>query len=163
SHQALSDDFADKCEEPTLSMCHWPAVVVATPAHSGMGDTLSYRSERALAPGTLGRVLLGAREVLGIVWGDDGAPPEVLAEGQAREAAQGRDAPPPVAEAWRELVGFAAPYCRRALGAVALAALPPPLGDRGPTQLARRPKRPARAEPAAVAPDSARALTPEQA
>lgn len=144
-------------------MCHWPAVVVATPAHSGMGDTLSYRSERALAPGTLVRVPLGAREVLGIVWRNDAAPPEDLAEGQARDVAQVLDALPPLDEAWRELVGFAARYYQRALGEVALAALPPPLRDLDPTQLARRLKRPARAESAAVAPDSARALTPEQA
>jgi len=144
-------------------MCHWPAVVVATPAHSGVGETLSYRSERALAPGTLVRVPLGAREVLGIVWRNDAAPPEGLAEGQARDVAQVLDALPPLDEAWRELVGFAARYYQRALGEVALAALPPPLRDLDPTQLARRLKRPARAEAAAVAPDSPRALTPEQA
>jgi primosomal protein N' (replication factor Y) len=144
-------------------MCHWPAVVVATPAHSGVGDTLSYRSERALAPGTLVRVPLGAREVLGIVWRNDATPPEGLTEGQARDVAQVLDALPPLDAAWRELVGFAARYYQRALGEVALAALPPPLRDLDPTQLARRLKRPARAEPAAVVPDSARALTPEQA
>ena len=144
-------------------MCHWPAVVVATPAHSGMGDTLSYRSERALAPGTLVRVPLGAREVLGIVWRNDATPPEGLTEGQARDVAQVLDALPPLDAAWRELVGFAARYYQRALGEVALAALPPPLRDLDPTQLARRLKRPARAESAAVVPDSARALTPEQA
>jgi len=144
-------------------MCHWPAVVVATPAHSGVGDTLSYRSERALAPGTLVRVPLGAREVLGIVWRNDATPPEGLTEGQARDVAQVLDALPPLDAAWRELVGFAARYYQRALGEVALAALPPPLRDLDPTQLARRLKRPARAESAAVVPDSARALTPEQA
>ncbi|QRR34792.1 primosomal protein N' [Hydrogenophaga sp. YM1] len=144
-------------------MCHWPAVVVATPAHSGVGDALSYRSERALAPGTLVRVPLGAREVLGIVWRNDDAPPEGLAEGQAREVAQVLDALPPLDAAWRDLVGFAARYYQRALGEVALAALPPPLRDLDPTQLARRLKRPARAAPAAVDPDSARTLTPEQA
>jgi primosomal protein N' (replication factor Y) len=48
-------------------MTFWPNVVVATPAHSGVGASLSYRSELLLAPGTLVRVPLGKREVLGVV------------------------------------------------------------------------------------------------
>jgi len=144
-------------------MCHWPAVVVATPAHSGVGDTLSYRSERALPAGTLVRVPLGAREVLGIVWREDAEPPPGLKPSQARDIAQVLDGLAPLDAAWRELVGFAARYYQRALGEVALAALPPPLRDLQPEQLARRLKRPARAASAEVAPDQARALTPEQA
>ena len=35
-----------------------------TPSHSGVGDLLSYASERPLSPGTLVRVPLGTREVL---------------------------------------------------------------------------------------------------
>jgi primosomal protein N' len=50
------------------TMPTWYSVVVATPAHSGLGPALSYRSELSLAPGTLVRVPLGAREVLGVVW-----------------------------------------------------------------------------------------------
>ena len=144
-------------------MCHWPAVVVATPAHSGVGDTLTYRSERALAPGTLVRVPLGAREVLGIVWRNEAEPPEGLKPAQAREVAQVLDGLAPLDAGWRELMGFAARYYQRALGEVALAALPPPLRDLQPEQLARRLKRPARAASADVVPDEARALTPEQA
>ena len=43
-------------------------VVVQTPAHSGMGELLTYACDRPLAPGTLVRVPLGARDVLGVVW-----------------------------------------------------------------------------------------------
>ncbi|MBL0917357.1 MAG: primosomal protein N' [Hydrogenophaga sp.] len=144
-------------------MCHWPAVVVATPAHSGVGDALSYRSEQPLAPGTLVRVPLGAREVLGIVWRCDEAPPDGLAPEQARDVAQVLAALPPLDATWRELVAFAARYYQRAIGEVALAALPPPLRDLTPEQLARRLKRPARAAASAVAADGQRALSPEQA
>ena len=48
-------------------MAFWPSIVVATPAHSGVGATLTYRSELSLAPGALVRVPLGSREVLGVV------------------------------------------------------------------------------------------------
>ncbi|MGC4395137.1 replication restart helicase PriA [Hydrogenophaga sp. T2] len=144
-------------------MYHWPAVVVATPAHSGVGDLLSYRSGAALAAGTLVRVPLGSREVLGIVWRCDDAPPEGLAPGQARDVAQVLDALPPLDAGWRELVAFAARYYQRGLGEVALAALPPPLRELTPEQLARRLKRPAKAAAAEIAPDHERALSPEQA
>ncbi len=144
-------------------MCHWPAVVVATPAHSGVGDLLTYRSEHQLAPGTLVRVPLGAREVLGIVWRCDTAPPEGLAPEQARDITQVLGDLPPLDSHWRGLVAFAARYYQRALGEVALAALPPPLRDLSPEQLARRLKRPARAGLAPVAADTPRALSAEQA
>jgi primosomal protein N' (replication factor Y) len=144
-------------------MHFWPAVVVATPAHSGVGDLLSYRSGAALAPGTLVRVPLGAREVLGIVWRCDDAPPEGLSPGQARDVAQVLDGLPPLDAGWRELVAFAARYYQRGLGEVALAALPPPLRELTPEQLARRLKRPAKAAAAEIVPDQERALSPEQA
>ncbi len=41
-----------------------------------MGHTLSYRSELSLTPGSLVRVPLGAREVLGVVWDCAEQPPE---------------------------------------------------------------------------------------
>ena len=44
------------------------AVAVETPQHSGVSATLDYLSEHPLAPGTLVRVPLGKRTVLGIVW-----------------------------------------------------------------------------------------------
>ena len=43
-------------------------VLVQTPAHSGIGGPLTYLSEEQLALGTLVRVPLGQRELLGIVW-----------------------------------------------------------------------------------------------
>ncbi len=115
------------------------SVVVATPAHSGLRAALSYRSESALAPGTLVRVPLGKREVLGVVWD----PPEaaVPAGIEERSVIATLDELPPLAAAWRRLVDFAAGYYQRGLGEVALAALPPQLRDLDPVQLARRLKR----------------------
>ena len=49
-------------------MRYWTQVVVATPAHSAIAGPLTYRSESPLSPGTLVRVPLGKREVLGVVW-----------------------------------------------------------------------------------------------
>ena len=48
-------------------MAYWPAVIVATPAHSQLSHALSYACERALTPGTLVRVPLGKRDTLGVV------------------------------------------------------------------------------------------------
>ena len=65
-------------------MTYWPSVVVATPAHSGLADPLTYRSEQPLAAGNLVRVPLGAREVLGIVWSCPSDPPADCSEEQLR-------------------------------------------------------------------------------
>jgi primosomal protein N' (replication factor Y) (superfamily II helicase) len=117
----------------------WLAVVVATPAHSGLGQALTYRSERALAAGTLVRVPLGQRELLGIVWGEAGAPD---AAGQLKTKAiiSTLDGIPALDAAWRALVEFAARYYQRGVGEVALAALPPQLREIDSVQLARRQK-----------------------
>ena len=120
-------------------------VALHTPSHSGVGDLLSYASERPLAPGTLVRVPLGAREVLGVVWDADAATGE-LPEGATLRAIAGvLEGVAPLDRPWRRLVAFAARYYQRALGEVALAALPPQLRDRRPEQLARRLRRPAKA------------------
>lgn len=129
-------------------MAFWPSVVVATPAHSGVGASLTYRSELSLAPGTLVRVPLGAREVLGVVWDCPTAPPEGLTEAQTKPVAGVLEGLPPLNARWRQLVRFAAQYYQRSLGEVALAALPPQLRDLGNVQLARRLKRRAKAEAA---------------
>ena len=50
-------------------MTFWLDVAVATPVHSQVGGLLVYRSNEALALGSLVRVPLGKREVLGVVWG----------------------------------------------------------------------------------------------
>ena len=138
------------------------AVVVPTPAHSSLAGPLSYRSELPLVPGTLVRVPLGRREVLGVVW-------EALSgEGAGRPEAEDK----PVAAVlegigslganWQQLVTFSANYYQRSLGEVALAALPPQLRDLTGAQLQRRLQRKAtRADGAAVT-GAAPALTGEQ-
>ena len=129
-------------------MSFWPGVVVATPAHSGVGGILSYRSESPLTPGALVRVPLGSREVLGVVWECPASPPEGLSEQQTKAVAGVLEGLPPLSDRWRQLVKFAAQYYQRSLGEVALAALPPQLRELDAVQLARRLKR--RAGQAAV-------------
>ena len=125
-------------------MTCWPSVIVATPAHSGVGTALSYRSESPLAPGTLVRVPLGSREVLGVVWDCPNTPPEGLGEAQTKAVAGSLDGLPPLNARWRQLVAFAAHYYQRSLGEVALAALPPQLRELDAVQLARRLKKQAK-------------------
>lgn len=122
-------------------MSFWPGVVVATPAHSGVGGILSYRSESPLTPGALVRVPLGSREVLGVVWDCPSAPPEGLSEAQTKAVTGALEGLPPLNGRWRQLVKFAAQYYQRSLGEVALAALPPQLRELDAEQLARRLKR----------------------
>jgi primosomal protein N' (replication factor Y) (superfamily II helicase) len=120
------------------------AVVVPTPAHSTVRSPLTYRSELPLAPGTLVRVPLGSREVLGVVW--DGEAPEPDAREKAVAAVL--DGIAPLAAGWRRLVTFAAEYYQRSVGEVALAALPPQLRELDAAQWARRMKRSAAGRPA---------------
>ena len=122
-------------------MIHWPGVVVATPAHSAVAGPLTYRSELSLAPGTLVRVPLGRREVLGVVWGN-AADSGGLLEMQTKSIAGVLDGLVPLNAHWRALVSFTASYYQRSLGEVALAALPPQLRELTGIQLARRLKRP---------------------
>ncbi|MBC7548281.1 MAG: primosomal protein N' [Polaromonas sp.] len=120
------------------------AVVVATPAHSNIAGPLTYQSERALAPGTLVRVPLGQREVLGVVWSHAPEPPHPALSGQTLRPIAGMlDGLAPLGHAWRQLVTFTSVYYQRSLGEVALAALPPQLRDITPEQLQRRLKKPA--------------------
>lgn len=136
-------------------------VVVATPAHSSVGEPLSYRSELPLAPGALVRVPLGRREVCGVVWDAPAEAPE-LATDQLKSVLGPLEGLPPLTPAWRELVGFAAGYYQRSLGEVALAALPPQLRELDAAQLARRLAR--SAPPAAAASEAAPPdLTADQA
>ena len=130
--------------DPTLSLTPL-AVVVTTPAYSGLGPALTYVHDRPLEPGTLVRVPLGQRELLGLVWEAPGLSLEGLEPGQARAVLQVFDAIPPLNAAWRGLAGFAARYYQRSLGEVALAALPPQLRDLQVEQLARKLKRLAKA------------------
>lgn len=147
-------------------MTHWLAVAVPTPAHSGLGEPLTYRHETALAAGSIVRVPLGRREVLGVVWGL-AAPPADTRRPQVRALAGVFEQLPPLPADWRELVVFVARYYQRALGEVALAALPPQLRALDSQQLGRRLRRAPRAtdepaaattEPLPLSPDQATAL-----
>ncbi|RYX88250.1 MAG: primosomal protein N' [Comamonadaceae bacterium] len=122
-------------------MSHNLAVIVPTPAHSSVSGPLSYRSELPLAPGTLVRVPLGKREILGLVWEAPDDPAGDRLELENRLIAGVLDGLPPLSQHWRRLVTFAATYYQRSIGEVALAALPPQLRDLNTTQLARRLKR----------------------
>ncbi len=141
----------------------WPhrlAVVVPTPSHSTVAGPLTYGSELPLAPGSLVRVPLGRREVLGVVWGE--AADEPQAKSHEEKAVAGvLEGLPPLAGSWRELVAFAAAYYQRGLGEVALAALPSQLRDLSPQQWQRRLKR-AGAACGDEASQAAPALTSEQ-
>ena len=124
-------------------MPHRISVVVQTPAHSALAGPLSYLNDVALVPGTLVRVPLGSRETLGIVWPQaPGAEPSGHG-GELRAVAGVLEGIAPLNEAWRRLVEFAAAYYQRAVGEVALAALPPQLRDLSTAQMGRRLKRPA--------------------
>ena len=115
----------------------WLAIVVATPAHSGVAQRLTYRSEQPLAAGSLVRVPLGQREVLGVVWGQAEAPaPEVVAK--IKNVAGALDGIAPLSAAWRALIDFSARYYQRGIGEVAVAALPPQLRELDAQQLARK-------------------------
>jgi primosomal protein N' (replication factor Y) (superfamily II helicase) len=117
----------------------WVDVVVATPVHSGLGQALTYRSEQLLAAGCLVRVPLGQRELLGIVWGEAAAP-DAAAQLKTKAIISCLDGIAPLDAVWRAVVEFAARYYQRAIGEVALAALPPQLREMDGVQLARRQK-----------------------
>ncbi|MBL8279330.1 MAG: primosomal protein N' [Pelomonas sp.] len=120
-------------------------VAVEAPRHTSIAVLLDYTCEHALAPGTLVRVPLGAREVAGVVW--ESAPSAALGrDDPAREAAPKDlravravlDAMPALDARWRAMIDFAASYYQRGLGELALAVLPPQLRQIDNGQLARR-------------------------
>jgi primosomal protein N' (replication factor Y) len=146
-------------------MTCWLNVVVATPAHSAIAGPLTYQyetSESALSldgnvsnisPGSLVRVPLGKREVLGVVWELLPSSGQLL-EMQTRSIAGLLEGLPALSATWRRLIAFTASYYQRSPGEVALAALPPQLRDMTAVQLARRLKRPV--------PDSSHAQSTEK-
>lgn len=101
-------------------------------------QVLDYQAEAPLAPGTLVRVPLGRQTVSGVVMTcstlDDPTRSTAL-----RPIEAVFDALPPLDAAWRELLQFVARYYQRALGEVIGAALPAPLRNRKPTDLATAP------------------------
>ena len=142
-------------------------VLVHTPVHSQMAGALTYSGEQALLAGTLVRVPLGQRELLGVVWD---APNDFAASTldpkKLRPIAGTLDGIAPLSPAWRQLVTFAAHYYQRSLGEVALAALPPQLRDLSTLQLARKLKKHAKVAAVGVSELTPTAhtvaLTPEQ-
>jgi primosomal protein N' (replication factor Y) (superfamily II helicase) len=147
-------------------MSHRLAVVVPTPAHSAISGPLSYLSELPLPAGTLVRVPLGRREVLGVVWEPLDENDADGAHYEAKPISAELAGLPTLSAAWRNLVTFCAGYYRRGRGEVALAALPPQLRDLNVAQLARRLKRPgddaaagARAAPLALTSEQSDALS----
>ncbi len=146
-------------------MIFWVDIVVAAPAHSTIAGPLTYHSEHLLELGQLVRVPLGKREVLGVVWAlrtDSGQ----LDPQQSKQVAGTLDGVPPLSATWRQLIAFTASYYQRALGEVALAALPPQLRELDTTQLARRLKRGKTASESADSaplPATLPELSPEQA
>ncbi|WP_405048355.1 primosomal protein N' [Rhodoferax sp.] len=117
-----------------------------------MAGTLTYLSDSSLPAGSLVRVPLGQRELLGVVWdapvenaGADLAARSALDPSKLRPIAAVLDALAPLSANWRTLIGFAASYYQRSAGEVALAALPPQLRDLSSMQLARRLKKKAAA------------------
>ena len=110
-------------------------VAVDAPQHSGLNGPLDYASEQALASGTLVRVPLGKRELLGVVWpGGDAPAPDVA----LRPVAAVFDALTPLGADWCRLLDFAAGYYQRSVGELASAVLPPQLRELSPEQLAAR-------------------------
>ena len=130
-------------------MSHIVSVIVHTPAHSGLVDVLSYASEEVLPPGTLVRVPLGKRELLGVVWDathlDDVATSKDASEKSTdktelalRPIASVLEGIAPLNTHWCDLVRFAAHYYQRSVGEVALAALPNQLRELSAEQWTRR-------------------------
>jgi primosomal protein N' (replication factor Y) len=94
-------------------MSHQISVMVHTPAHSGIGGALTYESDVAHTPGTLVRVPLGKRDLLGIVWDEASiahlAAPEDASSNkttalQLRPIASVLDGIAPLSAHWRQLV-----------------------------------------------------------
>lgn len=137
------------------------AVAVDTPQHAALGALLDYVAPAPLPPGLLVRVPLGRREVPGLVWHRGGAQP--AAEDALKPVAATLAALPPLDEAWRRLVEFAAAYYQRSVGELALSVLPPELRKLDDRQLARRIARLGRQGLPAEAADAPPPLSAEQA
>jgi primosomal protein N' (replication factor Y) len=144
-------------------MQKWLDIAVSAPAHSQVGGLLTYVTELPAAVGQLVRVPFGSREVLGVVWGVHTSPPSSLSTHTLRQVTAVLDGIEPLSANWRQLVQFSAQYYQRALGEVAMAALPPQLRDLTPVQMARRlKKQPASTESLAAALQSPWPLSSQQ-
>ncbi len=143
------------------------AVAVETPQHSGLTGALHYSSDQDWPAGTLLRVPLGRRELLGIVW--HGAGPAAAREAAAnpevlpvlRPVGEVFSGLPPMAPAWLALVDFAASYYQRSVGELALAVLPPELRKLDAPGLAKRLARLLKKLDATAPPPAAPVLRPQ--
>ena len=113
-------------------------VAVEAPQHSGLTGALDYLSEQPHPPGTLLRVPLGKRDLLGIVWHGAPTAADAPAGYALRPVGEVFAALPPLAPAWLALVDFAAGYYQRSVGELALAVLPPELRKLDAAGLAQR-------------------------
>ena len=122
------------------------SVLVQSPVQSQLAGPLTYRNEHSIAAGTLVRVPLGKRELLGVIWDRSSNEAAVRNEAEIsadklRPIAGEIEGIAPLSVAWRQLVSFTADYYQRSVGEVALAALPPQLRELTALQVARRIKR----------------------
>ncbi|MEY3954592.1 MAG: hypothetical protein RLZZ397_1472 [Pseudomonadota bacterium] len=99
-------------------------VWVSLPTSSRLGGTLTYSCESAPNVGSLVRVPLGKRLVLGVV---ASCQPAHLADHtrELKPIVEVWREIPPLSEAWMELMRFVHRYYQRPVGEVAIAALPP--------------------------------------
>jgi primosomal protein N' (replication factor Y) len=136
-------------------------VAVEAPQHSGISAPLDYLAPTALPAGTLVRVPLGKRELLGVVW--PGEPDGETPENVLRPIAGVLEGLTPLSDNWLQLVEFAAGYYQRSVGELALSVLPPQLRELDPTQLQRRLKRKVTAAQEAANAANKPELSPAQA
>lgn len=137
------------------------SVWVALPAHTNLTGPLTYLHSGDCPAGSLVRVPLGHREVLGIAWDAIAAPLD--ADTALRPLTLVLPDCPPLNPAWRSLLAFAARYYQRSIGELALSALPPSLRDMTPEQWLRRAKKlrqPSRLTPARPADAASSPNTP---
>ena len=126
-------------------MPHIVSVLVPTPKQSHLPDALSYWAETDLAAGTLVKVPLGPRVVLGIVWPhpQDTSPTQRVGKRtiELKWIVGVLEDFPPLSTGWLDLVSFSAQYYQRSPGEVALWGLPPQLKNLSPAQIHLRLKR----------------------
>ena len=128
-------DLGEKAQSPPDVI----RVAVDAPQHSGISGPLDYLTDAAVPSGSLVRVPLGRRELMGIVWPGESSgkvDPAVL-----RPILGALDGLPPLSARWCQLVEFAAGYYQRSVGELALSVLPPALRGLDSAQLQLRLKR----------------------
>ncbi len=113
------------------------AVVLPTPTHGRLPEVLSYRHTEALPLGTLVRVPLGARVLMGLIWHSPEAVDEDKLELATLKPISAVLVMPPLASRWCQLMAFAARYYQRYVGELVMAALPPQLREMDETQIHR--------------------------